>query len=143
MKFLPLWFARISVGGVFIMNVSCALDFILQSERYKGGFEVSGMAGNAIVQGIGILFLMWNATYPPVVVQPVMHQTLFIIILVQQTIGVIGESWLFLQLPVEHIALRTTGLRFIIFDGLGLILMSIAFGWLLFKRKSLKLANIP
>jgi len=143
LKTLPLWFARIAVGIVFIMNISCALDFILRPERYTGGFEVSGAAGNAILQGFGILFLMWNATYPPVIVQPVRYQTLFIVILVQQSIGVMGESWLFLQLPVEHITLRTTGLRFIIFDGLGLILMSIAFGWLLLKRNNQKLATIP
>lgn len=136
MKPFPLWFARIAVAAVFLMNVSCAIDFILRPERYAGGFEVGGVVGNALVQSLGILFLMWNATYPPVIWQPVKHKTLFIVILIQQLIGVIGESWLYFQMPAEHAALRATGLRFMLFDGLGLVLLSIAFGWLVLKRKT-------
>lgn len=134
MKFLPTWIARLTVAAVFVMNVSCALAFIFQPDRYAGGFEVSGAAGRVIVQGFGILFLMWNATYPPVILQPAKQKTLFIIILIQQTIGVAGESWFYLQLPAGHSALRAAGLRFIFFDGLGLVLLSIAYGWLMLKR---------
>ena len=127
---LATWFARFAVGLVFLVNVNCAVAFILQPEKYAAGFEVSGVAGKAIVQGFGILFLMWNATYPPVIYQPSAHKTLFWIILIQQAIGVIGETWLWLELPAGHAALETTGLRFILFDGFGLLLMGIAFGLL-------------
>ena len=136
MNRLTTWFARLAVGVVFIMNVTCALDFILRPEHYVAGFEVSGVAGETIVQGFGILFLMWNATYPPVILQPTRQKTLFAVILVQQFIGVIGESWLYLQMPAGHEALQATGLRFIVFDGLGLVLMSVAFALLWLKRPS-------
>ncbi len=126
-------FARITLAAVFIMNIACALDFILRPGLYAGGFEVSGEVGRVIVQSFGILFLMWNATYPPVIWQPHKHRTLFAVILVQQLIGVVGESWLYFSLDASHVALRATGLRFIIFDGLGLVLMGFAFV-MLFKR---------
>jgi hypothetical protein len=132
----PIWLARISVGAVFVMNVSCALDFILRPECYAAGFEVSGVVGETIVAGFGILFLMWNATYPPVILNPAGHKTLFGVILLQQTIGVVGESWLALQLPAGHAALQATGLRFIVFDGLGLVLMSAAYLLLFLIRPS-------
>ncbi len=121
------WLARAAVAFVFFFNVTCALAFILQPERYQGGFEVSGEPGTIAVQGFGILFLMWNATYPPVIFNPARQKTLFAVLLVQQAIGVAGETWLWLSLPPGHAALYETGLRFILFDGLGLALMSAAF----------------
>ncbi len=124
---LAAWFARLAVGFVFAGNVACALAFILQPERYAGGFEVSGLPGQVIVRGFGILFLMWNATYPPVLVRPAAQRTLFAVILVQQFIGVVGESWMWLALPAGHQALWETGLRFIVFDGFGLVVMGITF----------------
>ena len=122
-----VWMARIAVGGVFLVNVSCAISFILWPERYVSGFELTGVPGAATVRGLGILFLMWNATYPPVVYQPVLHKTLFEVVLVQQAIGLAGETWLWLTLPAGHAALLETGLRFIVFDGVGLVLMAITY----------------
>ena len=46
-------------------------------------------------------------------------------------IGVAGETWIWLGLPAGHPALRETGLRFIAFDGLGLLVMALAFAMLL------------
>lgn len=121
------WSVRGAVGLVFVVNVACALDFILKPELYVGGFELSGAPGEIAVQGFGILFLMWNATYPPVIVRPDAHRTLFAVILAQQVIGLVGESWLFLTLPPEYTLLHATGLRFILFDGLGLLFLSAAY----------------
>ena len=127
-----LWLARIIVGAVFLMNVSCALAFILQPGKYSPGFEVAGVPGRIYVQGLGILFLMWNATYPPVIFQPIRYRALFVVVLIQQAIGFAGETWLWLTLPAGHSPLRTTGLRFILFDGIGLIAITGAY-WLLRK----------
>jgi len=124
---VAIWLARIAIGFVFIVNIYCALLFILQPQNYIGGFELSGVPGMIIVQSFGILFLMWNATYPPVILRPNTQQALFSIILVQQLIGLVGETWLFLNLPVGYPALYATGLRFIVFDGLGLLLMGLAY----------------
>jgi hypothetical protein len=124
---LALWTARLSVGLVFVINISCAVAFIWQPERYAPGFELTGLPGQIAVQGFGILFLMWNATYPAVLFHPVRNKTLFVVILVQQLTGLIGETWLWVQLPEGHQALQSTGLRFILFDGFGLVLMGAAF----------------
>ena len=128
-----LWPARFVVGAVFVLNVSCAFAFLLRPDRYAPGFELTGVQGRIMVQAIGILFLMWNATYPLVVIHPHRYRTLFAVVLAQQAIGVVGETWLLATLPVGHPALWTTGVRFIIFDGLGLIGMGILF-WLLGRR---------
>ncbi len=126
----PIWIARVTVGAVFVLNVSCALQFVFWPDRYAPSFELQGVAGEAMVRGVGILFLMWNATYPPVIWDPRTHRTLFAVVLIQQAIGVVGESWVWAALPAGHDALRATGLRFILFDLAGLVLMGIAFGLL-------------
>jgi hypothetical protein len=130
-----LWAARLAVGIVFLLNITCATAFLLEPERYRLGFEVSGVAGSVLVRGMGILFLMWNATYPLVLVHPDRHRVLFTVLLAQQAIGLAGESWLWLTLPPNHAALRTTGLRFIVFDGIGLVAMALAYA-LLRKRRA-------
>jgi hypothetical protein len=132
-----LWLARIIVGAVFLMNVSCALAFILQPESYSPGFEVAGVPGIIYVQGLGILFLMWNATYPPVIFHPIRYRALFVVVLIQQAIGFAGETWLWLTMPPGHAPLRATGLRFMIFDGIGLIAMAVAY-WLLMRHRTRK-----
>lgn len=128
------WFARMAVGLVFAVNVSCAAAFILWPQNYAAGFEVSGVPGLTLVRGMGLLFLMWNATYPLVLWQPGAHRALFAVILAQQLMGVLGETWLWLALPPGHAALSATGLRFILFDGLGLLLMGLAF-WFLHRAR--------
>jgi hypothetical protein len=129
-----LWLARIIVGAVFLMNVSCAIAFILQPDTYSAGFEVAGVPGRIYVQGLGILFLMWNATYPLVIFHPIRYRALFVVVLIQQAIGFAGETWLWLTLPAGHSPLLATGLRFMLFDGIGLIAMAGAY-WLLRRSK--------
>jgi hypothetical protein len=124
---LAVHFARLVVGLVFAMNVSCALAFLLRPGDYAAGFELDGPAGRIAVQGFGLLFLMWNATYPLVLVDPARHRAMFAVVLAQQALGVFGESWLLWTLPPGHHALWQTGLRFVIFDGLGLIGMGMAY----------------
>ena len=128
-----LWLSRLVVGTVFVFNVTCALAFVARPERYAPGFELSGVPGRVLVRGVGILFLMWNATYPLVLARPDRHRTLFAVILAQQAIGVAGETWMWATLPPGHAALSTTGLRFIAFDGAGLVGMGLVF-WLTARR---------
>ncbi|MBI5650916.1 MAG: hypothetical protein HZC40_10815 [Chloroflexi bacterium] len=130
MKTRREWFARFTVGAVFAINLWCALTFLFDPGSYVGGFELAGEPGRVVVQAFGILFLLWNATYPPVIFDPRTQKTLFKIILIQQTIGIIGETWLALTLSPEHSALIATGARFIVFDGAGLIAMGCAYGLL-------------
>ncbi len=126
-SFYSLWFARVAIGFVFLVNLTCALEFLLQPERYAPGFELTGLPGRLVVQAFGVLFLMWNATYPPVLFRPATQRILFRVILAQQALGLAGETGLWWQLPSGHPNLAATGLRFILFDGFGLILMSMAY----------------
>jgi len=119
--------ARIAVGAVFLMNVQSALRFILWPGRYAARFELIGVPGETALRGLGIAFLMWNATYPLVLWDPRRHRTLFGVIIVQQLIGLVGESWLLLTLPAGHEALAASITRFVAFDGAGLALLAAAF----------------
>ncbi len=121
------WPARIAVGAVFIMNIWCALAYLAAPEAYAPGYGLAGSTGRAVVQAFGVLFLMWNATYPPVIWRPQRYLTLFAIVLVQQLIGLAGEALIVQGLPASATALRATGLRFALFDGAGLLLMLAAF----------------
>ena len=108
--------------------LSCSPD------KYSPGCEVAGVPGRIYVQGLGILFLMWNATYPPVIFHPIRYPPLFVVILIQQAIGFVGETWLWLTMPPGHSLLQATGLRFMLFDGIGLIAMAGAY-WLLMRQR--------
>ncbi|MDR2716140.1 MAG: hypothetical protein LBB46_05295, partial [Coriobacteriaceae bacterium] len=83
--------------------------------------------GTVAIQGIGIAFLMWNVTYPLVVFNPCKHRVLFMVVLAQQVIGLVGESVIYLTLPAGHQVLGESIMRFIVFDAAGLILLTLGF----------------
>jgi hypothetical protein len=133
-RFVTLWAARLVLALVFCCNISCALAFIFEPAAYTAGFEVTGVVGEVLIRGIGILFLMWNATYPLVIWHPVRYWQLFLIVMAQQAIGVAGETWLWLTLPPGHDPLVLTGQRFIIFDAWGLVMMVVTFALMMAVR---------
>ena len=122
-----LWLAQLALIVVFFFNVSCALAFVVRPAAYAPGFEVSGVVGEMLVRGIGILFLMWNVTYPLAIWDPWHYRWLFLIVIIQQTIGLTGEMWMLLTLSPGHATLATTGWRFVAFDGGGLVAMLVTF----------------
>lgn len=119
------WIARGLIGIVLFINVQCAVVFLLQPEKYSGSFELAGVPGRMMVQGMGLLFLMWNVPYVFAVSNPIARRTSLIEAVIMQAIGVVGESAILGTLPPEHWALRDTALRFIAFDGGGLVLLLI------------------
>ena len=129
------WFARVSFAAVFVVNVHCALSFALFPVDFASAYELSGVAGEAAVRGIGIAFLMWNATYPAFIVAPQRFRVLGWVILAKQAIGLVGELLLLVGLPAGHDVLATSVTRFIAFDGVGLVLMGIAFACMLIVDK--------
>lgn len=133
---VPAIAARIAVAAVFALNVQCALQFVLWPEAFAGAYELSGVAGEAAVRGLGVAFLMWNATYPTVIASPRRFQALYAVVLVQQAIGLVGETAILLELPAGHDVLAASILRFIAFDAGGLVLMAAAFAWMLIRRAS-------
>ena len=59
--------------------------------------------------------------------EPHRYRWLFLIIIAQQVIGLMGETWMLLALPPGHAPLATTGWGFILFDGGGLVAMLVTF----------------
>lgn len=121
---------RLIFAIVFVVNVHCALSFMIDPAAYAGAYELSGVAGEVAVRGIGVAFLMWNATYPLVIVHPARHRALAGVVVAQQVIGLVGESAILLSLPAGHETLAAGIARFIAFDAAGLALMGAAFAWL-------------
>ena len=138
---IAIWVVRLCFAFVFVVNVQCALGFALTPEAYMGAYELAGVPGRVATQGIGIAFLMWNCTYPLVAWQPQRHRALAGVVLVQQAVGLIGESAIRATLPASHDLLASSINLFIAFDALGLILMSVSWGiLLLLKRRAGKSA---
>ena len=79
--------------------------------------------------------MMWNATYPAVVWDPVRFRSLAAVVLVQQVIGLVGESWIYAGISGAYPALQATIRAFISFDGFGLVVMLATFVWLEVERR--------
>lgn len=124
---LRTWLARLLVAAVFTANVQSAIAFLARPSQFAPAFELSGTVGASFVQALGVLFLMWNATYPPVMFRPTRYRAMFGVVIAQQVIGLAGESWLLSLLPAPHVTLASSIMRFIVFDALGLAALSSAF----------------
>ncbi len=117
------WIARFLIAVVVFFNLQAAIIFLIDPSTYAGGFEVSGVAGDALVRGMGILFIMWNVPYLVALIDPMRHRVSLYEAIAMQAIGVAGESILLANLPAGHAALRMTTWRFIAFDAGGLFLL--------------------
>jgi hypothetical protein len=131
------FFARLLIGLVFLWNVQCAFAFLFWPERYAPGFELSGAPGAAAVRGLGVLFLMWNVPYAVALWNPVRYRVSLWEAVAMQAIGVVGESLIYLGIPITFTIARSSLARFILFDGLGLLALILAL-WLVssFRRKA-------
>ena len=130
------WLARVSLIAVLFINLNCALSFLIHPEAYLSAYELTGAAGGvAALQGVAVAFIMWNTTYPLVIINPYRFRALYAVVLAQQAIGVIGESYILFTLGTGHAALVASLTRFIIFDTAGLILMATTFTTLLITHR--------
>jgi hypothetical protein len=110
------WTARVLIAIVVAWNVQAALAFLLRPGAYAPGFQVSGAAGEAMVRGLGVLFLMWNVPYVVALWYPVRHRVSLYEACAMQGIGLIGESLIYLSLSPELAVARASVGRFILFD---------------------------
>lgn len=136
----PLPVARTLIGLVLIFNLQAAVYFVFDPAPYAAGFELSGVVGEKAVQGMGILFFMWNVPYVFALLNPVTHRISLISAIIMQAIGFIGESILWMTLPHGHTILESAILRFMVFDSLGLLALIIA--WLLTRRSIIDRKNV-
>ncbi len=137
----PIWAARVAAAVVCAWNLSAAIPFTLAPARYAPAFEVSGVGGEALVRGMGILFLMWQVPFLPVIWDPRRHRACFRVILAMQAIGLAGEVWMLATLAPGHAALRATGMRFVAFDAAGLALLAASYA--LARREPVGRASGP
>jgi hypothetical protein len=125
-NFIRLWIARALIGLVFLFNVQCAIAFILSPNQFLASFELEGTSGRVLIQGMGILFIMWNVPYSVAIVHPQKYQICLYCALLMQLIGLLGETLIFMSIPEAHISLISTARRFIYFDGFGLAVLALA-----------------
>ena len=132
--------ARILVGLVFLINIQCALVFLLNPSPYMVGFGLEGAAGEQTVRALGLLFMMWNVPYAFALANPVKHRISLIEAVIMQAIGLIGETSILLVGGPYPSPIESTLKRFILFDGIGLVFLLIAL-WFGRVKKSPTLAR--
>ena len=120
------WIARLLIGFVTAWNLQAAFVFIFAPSGFVRAYELSGIPGEAAIRGFGVLFLMWNVPYLFALKDPIRYQLALTFAVLMQFIGLIGETYILSTMTVEHTLLKTSILRFISFDGAGLILLVIA-----------------
>ena len=120
------WIGRLLIGIVLIINVQCAVVFLSAPEAYAPSFELSGASSEAMVRALGLLFLMWNVPYAFAAFNPLKYRISLFEAILMQAIGLGGETLILLGLPPGHQALRAAILRFIFFDGGGLLALILA-----------------
>jgi hypothetical protein len=123
---IRLWLGRLLIGVVLLWNVQCALAFLLAPATFAPGFELSGAPGAAAVRGMAVLFLMWNVPYAVALWHPVRHRVSLYEAVAMQAIGLIGESLILLSLGGAHPVAAGSVIRFIAFDGAGVVLLILA-----------------
>jgi hypothetical protein len=125
--------ARGLIGLVILVNLQSAVLFLIEPDKFASGFQLSGEVGEAVVNGFGVLFLMWNIPYLVALWHPLRHWVSLLEAVTMQTIGLVGESLIFLSVPLSLVVLRNSLIRFIVFDFLGLLAL-LAAAWLVRKE---------
>ena len=130
-----LWLSRILIGAVLFINIQSAVSFLIQPTKYAPAYELAGIPGDSAIRGFGVLFLMWNIPYIVAFLHPIKYQISLYESILMQSIGLVGESIIALGINQDHIILLNSIIRFVIFDGLGLIALITA-ALILPKRKT-------
>jgi hypothetical protein len=115
-----LWLGRLLIAAVVIWNLQAAFIFLVDPGAYLSAFELTGVPGAAALQGVAVLFVMWNVPYLVACWQPRCHRLSLWEALIMQALGVLGETFILLSLPPGHTLLAGSLLRFIAFDSAGL-----------------------
>ena len=115
--------ARALIGIVLLWNVQCAVAFLLWPERFAPGFQLGGPAGEAMVQAMGVLFLMWNVPYAVALWNPIQYRVSLYEAVAMQAIGLAGEILILVSLPSGYGQAAQSVTRFVAFDAAGLLLL--------------------
>jgi hypothetical protein len=113
--------AQFMLGAVILVNLQCALVFLIWPGSYVGAFELTRPVGEAMLRGMGVWFLMWNVPYIVALWNPIRHRLALYESLAMQAIGLLGETAIYASLPAVHAVAQASIARFITFDTLGLL----------------------
>jgi len=122
-----LWLARALIGIVLFFNLQCALAFLWQPQTYMAGFGLGGESGRGMTRALGLLFVMWNVPYVFACVHPIKYRISLIEAVIMQAIGLAGETWILFSGNYQSAMIQSSVERFILFDGIGLVLLILAF----------------
>ena len=128
-----LWISRALVGLVLFINLQCALAFLSSPAGFAPAYELSDVPGTAAIRALAVLFLMWNVPYVVAFSNPIKYRLSLYEALAMQSLGLIGETYIWMQVPPEFTVLRSSIVRFILFDGFGLLALATA-AWLIGKQ---------
>ena len=128
--------SRVLIGLVVFFNLQCSYYFLFHPADYAPAFELTGEPGSAAIQGMGLLFMMWNVPYVFALLNPIKYIISLVEAVIMQAVGVFGETILLLVLNGEHPLIKASVLRFIYFDGAGLVLLAIALLLILYFKKT-------
>jgi hypothetical protein len=118
------------------MNLQCAFAFLIAPQGFAPSFELTGVVGESMIRGMGVLFVMWNIPYIFAFIHPVRYKTSLLEAMLMQFTGFAGESLIWLSLPLQHEIVRSSIFRFMVFDGAGFIVLVIA--WIILSRQVVK-----
>jgi len=118
-----LTLARVLICVVLFFNLQSAAVFIARPAAYIDGFGLEGLAGAQMVRGMGVLFVMWNVPYIFALLNPAWNRISLIEAIVMQAIGLAGETLILLLGGPNSGQITATIKRFIVFDGVGLLLL--------------------
>lgn len=122
---------RLLVALVLVSNIYAAIAFFVTPSSFTAAYELTGAPGEAAVAGMGLLFLMWQVPYIVALINPLKHLLSLLEALLMQALGVIGETFILLRIPLQHATLRASITRFLVFDAAGFALLALA--WLLVR----------
>jgi hypothetical protein len=122
-----LWIARVLIFAVFACNMQCVYSFMVHPEDAIAAYQLAGLGAEPVARSIGISFLLWNCTYPLPIFKPDRYHTVFGIVVFQQAVALILETWLLFTLGPEQQVLADAIVKFIRFDAPGIVFLSFAF----------------
>jgi hypothetical protein len=116
--------SRVLIGLVLLVNLQCAGVFMIDPAAYMGGFGLEAELGEQMVRAMGLLFLMWNVPYVFALIDPRKYRHSLVEAVIMQAIGLVGETAILLFGGPYAPPIGSTITRFIIFDGIGLVLLA-------------------
>lgn len=121
-----IWLIRLLISVVAFWNFQCAFRFYFSPYGFVSSFDLPVDSGPMVIRSLGLLFAMWTVPYGFAILRPIQWRVCLWAAVIQQALGVIGESWLLTTIPTDLVQTHSSIIRFIWFDAAGLVLLLLA-----------------